>query len=509
MNALDTFGTDLASGAKEITTATRKAREELSAMPTVTGPTSQSVNEGAPGSPRTFSEFTARGGIKNTAQRMMNEIKTKKIERNLLDANTRIIAAGERGAEALYNDAIATYGSGVTEFIPPKTFYYDEEGTFMPWKYVQAVYLGTQKFKETQKVKSERQMAGTIISGAQSPQAAAAGILGAGQDVKPYEDAVGKIKTPEEIAKQQADVASTKAGTLSTDQDVAKKKLENEWYPAVQQANINEKNANASKNRTGGSGTAQARLTGLNSNLNSFMKERNTLKEANADITKSADPKAVLERQRSIKQYDSIIKNTIDDINETRTKLGYPPMAFDEGAPDDVVFAANEILSGMETMPPQKMEATTSKSGVPAYSKKGGFLWWKWTGEPNEQAYADEVSNRVVGYLESKGISQFRGKEQYITEALKRESLEDVINDMMIIGGGAGGNQQTVQPPPQQQPEPQPDQGANQGALETIFGGSTFGDRAAQSRKADLESTRYGTGISEDSVEKIRKSLKQ
>lgn len=449
MNAFDTFAGTISSGEKELADAKRAADDEVSLMPTVSGPTAESVNAGAAGSPRTFSEFTARGGIKNTLQQMQNSIKSRKIERNLLDSNQRILAAGERGADALYVDTIRTYGEGVAEFIPQKALFYDDSGVFLPKQYLNAVYLGTQKFKEAQAQKESRMQAGTIIGNSMTPQAANAEMLRSNIDPVPYEKPIGTIETAEELAKKQSDIASTQAGTLSTEQDIEKKRLENQWYPQNQAAINSERNANATNKRGSGGSADRTQLTGLNANLLNFMKERDKLKNENSDPILGGDPKVVIDRNRSIKQYQDVIKSTVDQINERRSALGYPPMVFDEGAPDDIVIAANDILSGMEKLPPKKMESAISKTGNKAYSKKGSFLWWNWTGEPDEVAYANELSDRVIGYVNSKGVNDPRITQQLITEMLKKDNLEDVINDILVSTKSV-----SAAPAPQQQEQP-------------------------------------------------------
>jgi hypothetical protein len=449
MNSFDTASSIIDSGAKEFALAKRGAAEELSAMPTVSGPTAESVNSGAANSPRTFAEFTARGGIKNTLQQMRNSIKSIKIERNLLDANSRILAAGEKGADALYADTIATYGQGISEFIPKKSLYYDSDGIFMPKQYVNAVYLGTQKFKEAQAQKETRMQAGTIIGNSMSPQAANAEMLRSNIDPVPYEKPIGTIETAEELAKKQSDIASTQAGTLSTEQDIEKKKLENADLPAMNQAKMNEMNASAAGKRGSGGSADRTQLTGLNANLLGYMKARDALKAENAGPSDPNDPNPALKRKKTLGQYESVIQSTVDNINELRQKLGYAPMVFDGGASEEIVIAANDILSGMEKLPPKKMEATISKTGNKAYAKKGGALWWNWTGEPDEVAYANELSDRVLGYVGSKGVNDPRISQQLITEMLKKDNLEDVISDILTLMKNAGGAQQ---PAPEEQP---------------------------------------------------------
>lgn len=441
--------------------STARAGQMLGDLPQPTGPTAASVNQAAAQKqPSTWAEFTGRGGLQNTAQSTANKIKAKLEGKKMMSQYTNLLAEGEAGADALYRDASVAIGEEVNRYVPQrgmrewgsdkeKVSFYDEKGVFLPHKYAQAVALGVLKWQADQKQKADRMQAGTIIGNSMTPQAANAEMLRSNIDPVPYEKPIGTIETAEELAKKQSDIASTQAGTLSTEQDIEKKRLENQWYPQNQAAINSERNANATNKRGSGGSADRTQLTGLNANLLNFMKERDKLKNENSDPILGGDPKVVIDRNRSIKQYQDVIKSTVDQINERRSALGYPPMVFDEGAPDDIVIAANDILSGMEKLPPKKMESAISKTGNKAYSKKGSFLWWNWTGEPDEVAYANELSDRVIGYVNSKGVNDPRITQQLITEMLKKDNLEDVINDILVSTKSV-----SAAPAPQQQEQP-------------------------------------------------------
>jgi hypothetical protein len=123
----------------------------------VGGVTAQSV-AGQQRPVQSESDFFARGGLTNTANDAMNKIAQRKQQRFLQQAYEQYLEMGEKGADVVYNDAIAKYSTKdadgnviddeVKTYLPPKDVYYDDNGRFMSHQYAQAIYVGVNKYKE-------------------------------------------------------------------------------------------------------------------------------------------------------------------------------------------------------------------------------------------------------------------------------------------------------------------------------------------------------------------------
>jgi hypothetical protein len=146
---------------------------------------------------RSTSDFMARGGLQNTANQAINKIQQRKQERDLKDAYEEYLAMGERGADVIYNDALAKYGEKAkkfgleaTAYFPPKYGFYDESGKFLSNKYAESMATGSFKLngdiskkEEEENVRGRNLAASQAIPGAEDQaDAFARAIEGAGGD---------------------------------------------------------------------------------------------------------------------------------------------------------------------------------------------------------------------------------------------------------------------------------------------------------------------------------------
>lgn len=201
-------------------------QENQSSLPfeTVSGPTARTVNS-ASSVPRSRAEFLARGGIGNTAVEAVNKAEKKKRRKQYESAYMNLLEQGERGADALYEDAVRKYGEEVKEWVPPKTFFYDKKtGAFMPHEYAKKVLVGVQKFKEDKKTREaalaeeqRKQLEYKTVAGnlavADSPGGAAVGVGMSGIDPKNYKELYNLIpseKDKAEVEKKKAEAAKAR-----------------------------------------------------------------------------------------------------------------------------------------------------------------------------------------------------------------------------------------------------------------------------------------------------------
>lgn len=182
---------------------------------TIAGPSAATVNTPSQSQsqlPVTAGSFYARGGLTNTAKNIVNNITRDRQYRESQGKYEQLLAAGERGADNLYNEAIQTYGDQIKNWIPPKIFFYDNDGVFMPHKYAQSVYLGLLKFEENQKKDNEKlakraeyQTIAGAIQGAPTQQAAAANVAQLGYNPEEYSKTYSTIPTAKDEASANLD----------------------------------------------------------------------------------------------------------------------------------------------------------------------------------------------------------------------------------------------------------------------------------------------------------------
>lgn len=434
---LDIQGTlsDYKNKSRGLAASTNAAAQGIANLPQPVGPTAESVNQAAAQrQPTTWAEFTGRGGLQNTAMSTVGKIKSKLEGKRIVSEAASVLAAGEAGADALYRDASAMMGNEVSQYVPQRGLrewgsdkervsFYDEKGVFLPYRYAQAVAMGVLKWQKDQKDKSDRMQAGSIIGSATSPQSAAAGVLGTGQATEQYKEDIGRIKTPEEIGKQQADIASTQAGTLETEQDIAKKKLENEWYPTNQAAINAEKNSQASKTRMGGSYTEK--LSAFNNSKAMLLNQLNNVDKIYSDPITASNPDAVLQAEKKRDQINAAIDKIDAQIAKLETEkygseIAVPPK---DEASVDATNAARELISGMDRLPPKGMTSTKNELGAPSYQRGKR--------PPDSAAYNTELANRTSRYLETNGIRNI-SPDLVLMLLQQNNSLEDILNDIFI-----------------------------------------------------------------------------
>ena len=174
------------------------------------GPSTDDINSGKQRM-GTF-EYLARGGIENTAKKLYNTINEKRNRKKLEIEYEQLLSMGEKGADILYQDAINTYGQGITQWIPRKTAFYDKTtGAFQPHNYAEKVAYGIAMFEaklEKERLAEQERLAkeqeqqareqglktvGDIVSGANSRQDAASKIAAAGLDPSEHVDVIKTI----------------------------------------------------------------------------------------------------------------------------------------------------------------------------------------------------------------------------------------------------------------------------------------------------------------------------
>lgn len=166
---------------------------------TITGPSAESINNGQTNM-GTF-EYLARGGIENSAKKVTNQIVAKRRQQQMRAQFEQLLEMNEKGADILYNDAVQTYGDAIKNWIPPKTFFYDQKtGAFMPYKYAEHVAYGVNMFEKAKQKALQRQQAQTIVGSAQSRQQAAAGMIGSGLNPDDYKQSLEAIPTANDLA---------------------------------------------------------------------------------------------------------------------------------------------------------------------------------------------------------------------------------------------------------------------------------------------------------------------
>jgi len=216
---------------------------EAGVAPEPIGPTAADVNNAAP-VPRNRADFLARGGLSNTAMNVMQKIQRRQQWNTMKKRFEQILAMGEKGADAVYNDAINTYGPEVQPWIPKKEFFFDAQtGQFMPYQYAKAVYVGVQKFKEDKATRDaqERQQQGRmeaapIIAGARNAQEAAAGLLATGQDLKDYSPILNEFpsqESPLQQAKTAAEIGLARSQTIKNLRPPAAKPTKDDVFESI------------------------------------------------------------------------------------------------------------------------------------------------------------------------------------------------------------------------------------------------------------------------------------
>lgn len=380
-------------------------------FPTISGTTAQSVNQQAP-APTTMAGFAARGGIGNTAKQTANGIYSEIEKKRLKKMYEEYLLAGERGADTLYNDAIQTYGEGIRDWIPPKQFYYDEKGIFLPDKYAQSVFVGTQKFKleqakqqklleEQARKRQEAQIVGQSIGAAKSPQEAAATAGMAGVNPQDYDKAFKTIPDPN--AKEPYEIEKLKAETKRALAQAAKAYRDSQ-KSGTESAAV--KIANLKQNNVGLYGTVQ-RYRQILSDLKANDAE---FPEINEDIKQV---------QNQIRENDALIRTLQKEANLEPTEP--PPPA----TSPEVSSAAESIRAGMKRLAPKRY-SIGDNVGRETYVDKSG--------KPRDDLYDQAMAMQVVTFAKRNGFDLPVDK---VAEELKNSTLEDILDYIIKQKGSA------------------------------------------------------------------------
>lgn len=175
--------------------------------------------------PNQMLDWLIRGGPKPEISNAYKNIMNKKIMRGMQAEFERIIAAREQGADELVRTAKKKYGDKIGEYLPPKELFYDQAtGQFMPYKYAQAVYVGTEEFKKIHKAETEkarqldiaRSQAATIPTGDYRPSEVAQDVAEEhGVITDPFKY-IMKLRSDEDAAKREADRLAQSGKRLRT-----------------------------------------------------------------------------------------------------------------------------------------------------------------------------------------------------------------------------------------------------------------------------------------------------
>jgi hypothetical protein len=426
--------------------AAASSAQTMAAQPQPTGPTAADVNAQFAQKPSgTFVEFAGRGGLTNTAVDTVNKIKSKLDKKRQLAMYWQVINAGEHGADILYRDAAAEIGPEVDQYVPnrgmsewgsdkSKVSFYDENGVFLPKKYADAVTLGVLTWRKEQKQKAERQQAGTIISGAQNPQQATAGVLQTGQDVTPYKDAIGTVPTDQDVAATEASRATTANKIASTDATKQKSDIDMRYLPAKYQAEIAKLNAEADdKLKSGaGGGKRTALLVGLEGAAAKYLDQLAQAYKYRVDPQVSQDPDLVAEADKNIARIEKAYDSTRKKI-EAENKAVYPGVSLEDTQPAEDTMekakaAAETIRSGMKSMPPKGMIPGENEVGSGTLSAN---RFGPWNGKPSTESYNAELANRVKMWADDEKMTWVT--PEIINTLMQKYSLEDALDGILQL----------------------------------------------------------------------------
>ncbi len=100
--------------------------------------------------------YFAGGGMSSTASEYAQRATTAIQQNQQRKIFESALKARIQGANAAYEDAVKVYGDEISNWIPrPEMFSDDETGTFMPYKYYQAMATGIKEYKK-QKLESDK-----------------------------------------------------------------------------------------------------------------------------------------------------------------------------------------------------------------------------------------------------------------------------------------------------------------------------------------------------------------
>ncbi len=430
--------------------------------PQVTGPTAQSVNQAAAQQqPQTWSEFTARGGIGNTAMQTVNKVRNHMNKKKLEDMYIQLLEAGERGAEAAYNDAVKTYGQEVTNWIPEKSLFYDESGIFLPHKYYQSMALGIKKFKQNELQKQETAQAGQVIGGAATPQEAAAGVMRQGIEPGQFKDVYSTVPTIKDYSAVNKDLA----GIDKTNKQIEQIDQEMEMAPTMQQAKIDllgqkgetEKarqwrlrNYLPSSGGRGGGGPGKPTYSQLASLNRAYTDANQKILNFNKEIGDIQNDRRIRPEEKQLLIQDITekriaVERTLpqieNDLNTLREALGYEPV---EMQPEETKSEAETITQSIYD------EIANQLGKYQVDNRFGRMMAYDQKGRPQSQKYNKAAKQKIENFISVIGLEEASLPGLNLDEDIETKPLEDIIEAIILYkeymkGQGNQGVYQTPQ----------------------------------------------------------------
>lgn len=414
-------------------------------QPQPTGMTAQSVNQAAATQmPTSFSEFGARGGISNTAMQTVQNVRNYMNKKKLRNLYLQLLEAGKRGAEAAYNDAVSTYGQEVSDWIPESDYFVDEEGTFLPHKYYQALALGVRKFKQNKLRQQETSQAGEIVSQAATPQEAVGGVMQAGIEPTQFKGVYDAIPSIKDYSAVEKDIA----GTEKIRQDMKlKPEMQKAQIDLLGQKGETEKarqwrlrNYLPSSGGGGGPGKptysqlaslnrayndANQRILNYNKEINDVKNDRRTRPEEKEALIQDLIGKRT-EVERSLPKIEN-------DLNALREALSIEPVV---EQPQEAQSESQKILESIYD------EVANQLGKYTIDNRFGRMMAYDGKGRPQSQKFNKEVKLQVQNLIQGLGLNEDSLPGLNLDEDIETKPHEDIIkaiilyNELMKRQGG-------------------------------------------------------------------------
>lgn len=384
---------------------------------TIGGPTAADVNSGA-NRMGTF-EFLARGGIDNTAKSLANNIWEKRRKKEQMAQFEQLLTMQEKGGQLLYDDAVKTYGEQIKEWIPPTSFFFDQEtGAFMPYKYAERVAYGITAYEKALAKAQQMQTIGNAMVGAENRQDAAAGVIGAGGEVKDYKDAIETIpKTMDAKEISEIDKNKEMINTYKTEQD--KNKAMSGYYNRMPKAD--------------GSGgkpkTPQENINQLQGRILQYEGLIKGLQSELRDPNRNPDAEADTEIGKKIKTYERAIGELKRDIDREKAKVEQstqytPPSAESYATADELYNSIYQNVPEGYTVDDQAMEVMDDQGNV----------------QPG--MYDEAVLSRVLHMMDMEQIKLPQlgptqgGRAALIKKSIRSAGLKETIDALLQLKAG-------------------------------------------------------------------------
>ncbi len=424
-------------GNQEYNQYARDASLQSAPFETVGGPDAASMSSGQ-SKMGTF-EFLARGGIDNTAKGLANNISEKRRKKEQIAQFEKLLSMNEQGGKLLYDDAIKTYGPEIREWIPPVSFFYDQEtGAFMPYKYAERVAYGITAYE---KAKAKAQQVQTIsgsLAGAQSRQEAAAGVIGAGGDVKEYDDAI-KTLPPAMTDKDRSDIAvnDERIKTYGSQQglnDARAKTYETEQ--SLNRAKQGYYNRMPKAGSGGSGGRPKTPQDNINQLQDRIIKYENLIRTSRAELrdpNRNPDADSDMEIAKRIKSYERAVGELKRDID--REKALITSAAADEELPSvESYVLSDEIMSSIYKDIPDGY--TLDEENLEVLNESG---------EPEPGMYDELILSRVLLRMDDEGIKLPQlgpsqgGRAALIKQSIAKVGLKSTLDALQQLKASSGG----------------------------------------------------------------------